>query len=122
VHEFKPDFREDAIFRYPDIVEEVTKTNGTIKSLAAVLKSPTIAGTIAVSSTTPIATMVKVFENTTYIFAVAMHNSPSRVRITVGDSRDTNARVIGEARSVSIVQGSFEDQFEGYGVHLYQIP
>jgi hypothetical protein len=122
VHEFKPNFREDAVFRYPDIVEELTKTNRTIKSLAAVLKSPSMTGTVAVSSTTPIATMVKVFENTTYIFAVAMQNSPSTVRITVGDGHDINARVIGEARSVSIVQGSFEDQFEGYGVHLYQIP
>jgi hypothetical protein len=121
VHEFKPNFREDAIFRYPDIVEEVTKTNRLIKSLAAVLKRPTISGTIAINSTTPIATMVKVFENTTYLFAVAMQNSPSTVRITVGDGHDTDALVMGENRSVSIAQGSFEDQFEGYGVHLYQI-
>jgi hypothetical protein len=121
VHEFRPTFREDAIFRYPDIVEEVTKTNRLIKSLAAVLKRPTISGTIAINSTTPIATMVKVFENATYIFAVAMQNSPSTVRITVGDGHDTNALVLGENRSVSIAQGSFEDQFEGYGVHLYQI-
>src|SRR6185312_11599444 len=27
VHEFEPHFREDAIFRYPDIVEELTRTN-----------------------------------------------------------------------------------------------
>jgi hypothetical protein len=122
VHEFKPNFREDAIFRYPDIVEEVTRTNRLIKSLAAVLKSPSISGTIAVSSTTPIATMVKVFENTIYIFAVAMQNSPSTVRITVGDGHDTNARVLGEARSLTVTDGVLEDSFEGYSVHLYQIP
>ena len=29
--------------------------------------------------------MVKVYENTTYIFAVAMQNSPSTVRITIDD-------------------------------------
>jgi hypothetical protein len=121
VHEFKPKFREDAIFRYPDIVEEVTKTNQLIKSLAPVLNSPSISGIIAVSSTVPIATMLKVHENTTYIFAVAMQNSPSTVRIKVGDGHETTALVLGEARSVSIAQGSFEDQFEGYGVHLYQI-
>jgi hypothetical protein len=122
VHEFKPNFREDAIFRYTDIVEEVTKTNRLIKSLAPVLKSPSISGTITVRSTTPIATMVKVFEGTTYVFAVAMRDFPSTVRITVGDNHDMNARVIGEGRSLSIAQGSFEDQFQGYGVHLYQIP
>lgn len=122
VHEFKPDFREDAIFRYPDIVEEVTKTNQMIKSLAPVLKGPSIHGTISVSATTPIATMVKVFENTTYVFAVAMQNSPVTARVTVRDGQDTRARVLGEDRSVTITHGAFEDQFEGYGVHLYQIP
>jgi hypothetical protein len=122
VHEFKPDFREDAIFRYPDIVEEVTKTSRLIKSLAPVLKGSSIYGTISVSSTTPIATMVKVFENATYIFAVAMQNSPSMARITVRDGQDTSARVLGEDRSVTITHGVFEDQFEGYGVHLYQVP
>ena len=122
VHEFKPNFREDAIFRYPEIVAEVTRTNRLIKSLAPVLNSPSISGTIAVSSTSPIAILVKVFENTTYIFAVAMQNSPSTVRITVGDGHDNNAVVLDEARNVTIKQGVFEDQFEGYGVHLYQIP
>ena len=122
VHEFEPKFREDAIFRYPDIVEEVTTTNQMIKSLAPVLKSPSIHGTISVSATTPIATIVKVFENTTYVFAVAMQNSPTTVRFTVRDEQDSRARVLGEDRSVTITHGVFEDQFQGYGVHLYQIP
>jgi hypothetical protein len=122
VHEFEPKFREDAIFRYPDIVEEVTTTNQMIKSLAPVLKSPSIHGTVSVSATTPIATIVKVFENTTYVFAVAMQNSPTTARFTVRNEQDSRARVLGEDRSVTITQGVFEDQFQGYGVHLYQIP
>jgi hypothetical protein len=122
VHEFEPNFREDAIFRYPDIVEEVTTTNQMIKSLAPVLKSPSIHSTVSVSATTPIATMVKVFENTTYVFAVAMQNSPATARITVRDGQGTRVRVLGENRSVALTHGVFEDQFEGYGVHLYQIP
>jgi len=121
VPEFKPHFIEDAIFRYPDIVEEIAKTNQLIKSLAPVLKSPTISGSIAVSSTVPIATMVKVYENTTYIFAVAMQNSPSTVRIKVGDGHETTALLLGEARTLPVSQGTFEDHFEGYGVHLYQM-
>ena len=66
--------------------------------------------------------MVKVYQDTTYIFAVAMLDSPSVVRITIDDVDYTSARVIGENRSVTILQGTFEDQFPGYGVHLYQIP
>ncbi|MCP3388890.1 hypothetical protein NLM27_08900 [Bradyrhizobium sp. CCGB12] len=122
VHEFKPTFREDAIFRYPDIVDEVTRTNQLIKSLSPALRSPSVSGAISVSSQVPIATMVKVYKDTTYIFAVAMQNAPTTARITVNDVHQSSARVIGEARNISISQGSFEDQFQGYGVHLYQIP
>ncbi len=122
VHEFKPSFREDAIFRYPDIVSEVTNTNRLIKSLAPVLKSPTISGIIEVNSTAPIAAMVKRFESTTYIFAVAMQNSPSTAQIHLADARQSHGvRVIGENRTLPIVAGYFEDKFEGYGVHLYQL-
>lgn len=122
VHEFKPMFREDAIFRYPDIVREVMETNGMIKRLSPVLKSPSIFGTISVRSPVPIATMVKVHGDTTYIFAVAMENSPSTAQFAVNDIHQTSAHVIGEGRSVSIASGAFEDHFDGYAVHLYQIP
>jgi hypothetical protein len=122
VHEFEPTFHDDAIFRYPDILEEVTRTNERIKSLAPALKSPSVSGKVSVNSRIPIATMVKVYQDTTYIFAVAMLDSPSVVRITIDDVDHTSARVIGENRSVTILQGTFEDQFPGYGVHLYQIP
>jgi hypothetical protein len=122
VHEFEPNFREDAIFRHPDVVEEVTNTDRLIKSLAPVLKSPSISGKIEITSTTPIATMVKVFEGSTYIFAVAMQNSPSTAQIKLAGSQTARARVIGESRSLPVADGSFEDHFDGYGVHLYRIP
>jgi len=122
VNEFKPDSRADAIFRHPDIVDQVTKTDRTIQSLAPVLKSPSINGAISLSSATPIATMVKVFNNATYVFAVAMRNAPATARITVRGAQDTRAQVLGEDRSVTVTNGVFEDEFEGYGVHLYQIP
>jgi glycosyl hydrolase family 42 (putative beta-galactosidase) len=122
VHEFTPTFREDAIFRYPDVVEEVTSTNQLIKSLSPVFKTPSLSGIVSVSSQVPIAIMVKAYQGTLYIFAVAMQNSPSTVRVTVDGDHHTSARVIGESRSLPITQRTFEDRFEGYGVHLYQIP
>jgi hypothetical protein len=33
----------------------------------------------------------------------------------------TTAEVIGESRSVPIANAAFEDDFDGYGVHLYKI-
>jgi hypothetical protein len=121
VHEFRPQFREDAIFRYADIVNEVTRTNHLIKSLAPVLNSPSLNGAIRISSKTPIATMEKVYENKLYIFAVAMQNYPSTVKIMADDLHDATASVIGEDRSLTVSQGILEDKFEGYGVHLYEI-
>ena len=121
VHEFRPKIREDAIFRYPDILDEVTRTNHLIKSLAPVLNSPSLNGTIRISSKTPIATMEKVYENKLYIFAVAMQNYPSTVKIMADDLHDATASVIGEDRSLTVSQGILEDNFEGYGVHLYEI-
>ena len=121
VHEFRPQFREDAIFRYADIVNEVTRTNHLIKSLAPVLNSPSLNGTIRISSKTPIASMEKVYENKLYIFAVAMQNYPSMVKIMADDLHDATASVIGEDRSLTVSQGILEDKFEGYGVHLYEI-
>src|SRR6267142_5260491 len=40
----------------------------------------------------------------------SLDGTPSTVRITVGDGHDTNARVLGEDRSVTITHGVFEDQ------------
>lgn len=122
VHEFEPNFREDAIFRYPDIVEVVAKANQLIRSLAPVLKTESVYGKIVVNSRSPIATMVKIYEGATYIFAVSMRNTPSVVRVAISGVGYGSARVIGENRSVAIAQGTLEDQFEGYGVHLYQVP
>jgi hypothetical protein len=51
-----------------------------------------------------------------------MENSPSTARFVVDGLGKTQARVIGEQRSVTITKDEFEDAFDGYGVHVYQIP
>jgi hypothetical protein len=122
VHEFLPTFREDAIFRHPDVVNQVTEENERIKSLASVLNSPSLSGTIIVQSSVPIATMAKRYENTLYVFAVAMTNSPSQPRFTLEGLDGIKAFVVGEKRDVAITRGVFEDAFPGYGVHIYEIP
>lgn len=122
VHEFLPIFREDAIFRHPDVVEEVDKENKLIKSLANVLNSPNLYGTVTVQSSVPIGTVAKRYNNTLYIFAVAMTNFASQPRFTLQGLNGTEALVVGEKRNVTIAGGVFEDRFAGYGVHIYKIP
>jgi hypothetical protein len=121
VHEWTGGFREDGIFRYPDIVAAVTKTNAAITTLAAVLNGPTIPGLVAVASSVPIATMAKRQGDALYVFAVAMQREKSTPWFAIRGLRDGKATVIDEDRTVDIKGGILEDSFAGYGVHLYKI-
>jgi hypothetical protein len=122
VHEFEPRFREDAIFRYPKTVEEVTKINQLITELSPVLRTANVTGKLRVSSTVPIAVMVKSYEGALYVFAVAMQKEICQARFSIEGFADGQADVVNETRSIKIVSGLFEDSFAGYDVHIYQIP
>ena len=122
VHEFSPSFREDAIFRYPEVVNQVAKENELIKSLAGVLNSPSLSETIGVQSSAPIDVLAKQVGNTLYVFAVAMTDSASQPRFALRGLDGTEALVVGEERHIAITQGVFKDAFGGYGVHIYEIP
>ncbi len=121
VHEWTGGFREDGIFRYPDIVAAVAKTNASITALAAVLNGPTIPSLVAVASEVPIATMAKRQGDALYVFAVAMRGDPSTPWFALRGLRDGRAIVIDEDRAVDVKGGILEDSFAGYGVHLYKI-
>jgi len=63
--------------------------------------------------------MTKFYENSTYVFAVAMRNEPTNGTFKVHSGEDVE--VIGENRKLKISNEQFEDQFGGYDVHLYKI-
>ena len=122
VHEFAPILHEDAIFRHPEVVNEIAEENKVIKSLATVLNGPDLGGVVTVQSSVPIATMTKRYQNAVYVFAVAMTNAASQARFTLKRVNGTSALVVGERRDVTIARGAFDDSFDGYGVHIYEIP
>ena len=122
VHEFAPTFREDGIFRHPDAVAAVARVDQEIRSLAPVLNSPP--GTVqadASGSTGPVATMLKVYEGETYLFAVSESPVPSEARIRIPGIRDADAVVLGEDRTVHLSDGVLEEPFGPYDVHLYRL-
>jgi hypothetical protein len=121
VHEWANGFREDGIFRHPDIVREVTEVDRTIASLASILNRPDLAGKVTVSSAVPIAVMVKQSRDALYLFCVAMGNEPSTAKFAVQGLAAAEAEVINEGRAVKISGGVLEDDFNGYDVHLYRI-
>ncbi|HWY61123.1 MAG TPA: hypothetical protein VNW15_04410 [Rhizomicrobium sp.] len=120
VHEWTGGFREDGIFRHPEIVDAVTRINQTIKALAPVLKSPN--APIRLSVTSPaISTMIKMRGNILYIFAVSLQGTGVQASFTLPDVKAPVASVAGENRSIALVNGKFLDTFSGYGVHRYEI-
>lgn len=120
-HEWKPAFREDAIFRHPDIVAEARRIDARISDLAPVLNNPLAVDAVITSSPAPIATMLKSDGHALYLFAVAMDDQPATVAFTVPGIRDAEAVVLDENRQIPMHDGILRDFFSGYRVHLYEI-
>jgi hypothetical protein len=127
VHQFDADgpklIREDGIFNFAALANAVASINARIAALAPVLNSPTITGGVSVVNpgTTPISTMVKRYNGSTYVFAVAMLNNAGTATFTLPDIHTGTVEVLDESRGLSLSGGVFEDDFTGYGVHLYQV-
>lgn len=121
VHEWAGGFREDAIFRHPDVVAEAARIDRRIVALAPVLNSPSLVGKVAVASASPIAVMAKAHAGALYLFAVAMRDRPTEPTFAIRGVGEAEAVVIGEGRRVKLENGAFRDRFAGYGVHLYRI-
>ena len=121
VHEWEPSFREDGIFRYPNVVQGVREINAQVASLAPVLNSPTVEEGADVEAAVPIARMVKEYDGSTYLFAVAMRNQAAPATFTLPAMQGGQVEVIGEDRMLAFSDGRFQDNFSGYGVHLYKI-
>lgn len=129
VHQFKPSFNEHALLDDPEMLRAVTAINRQIHDLAPVLNSPSVEGAATVHSSNskvPIDVMVKRHGGTTYVFAVAMRNAPTRGTFQIkGLGKASEAKVLGEGgsapRQIKVDGGRFEDDFEAFGVHLYAI-
>jgi hypothetical protein len=105
------------------LVSAVTSINAQITALAPVLNNPNIANGVSVSSpgTTPISAMLKQYNGSTYVFAVAMLNNAGTATFTLPNIQTGSVRVLGESRQLTVSGGVFQDTFAGYGVHLYQM-
>jgi len=125
VHVFEPAFNEDGLLDDPEMLETVTTVNNRIHELAPVINSPNVTeGITAVSNDTniPVAVMVKRYGGSTYLFAAAMRDGATDGTFTFNWlSGNNTAEVIGEDRTVTVLDGSFTDGFDPYDVHLYRI-
>jgi hypothetical protein len=125
VHEWQPKFNEAALLSDGEMLKTVTRINKQIQELAPVLNSATVEDVATVRSNNEqvaIATMIKQHGDSTYIFAVAMTEGKTRGSFTVkGLSREKNVEVLGENRRIEVRNGTFEDDFGVWDVHLYRL-
>jgi hypothetical protein len=125
VHQFEPDFVEASLLEDEDLRPAVTAINQQIHGLAAVINSPTVTDGATVESSAeivPVRFAVKKHGDATYLFAVSMFHEETTARFHVaGLPPKAAAEVLGEDRALDVTDGSFEDHFAGYDVHLYRI-
>jgi hypothetical protein len=117
-------FIEDACLVDATMAANLKAIDAQIAQLAPVLNSPWISNGVQVGSTNPavpIDTMVKRYGGATYVFAIGGRAGSTTATFTV-QGVGTTAQVVGEGRSISMVNGRFSDSFTAdYQVHIYQV-
>jgi len=124
-HQFKPTFIEAGMLADDEMSKAIAAINRQIQQLAPVLNSPTLhdqASATSSESAVPIDILVKRPGADTYLFALAMRDAATRGAFAVkGLKGKGTAQVLGEDRTLDVVDGRWEDSFKGYEVHLYRI-
>jgi hypothetical protein len=125
VHIFEPELVEAGLLADPAQAAAVRDINAQITALAPVLNTPPLLGIARVLSSdprVPIDWVVKRHGGATYLFAVGMRDGEARATIALPGRASSTAEVLGEGRTIPIVDGTFQDGFAPYAVHLYRIP
>jgi hypothetical protein len=125
VHQFQPAFKEAALLDDAEMMSAVTKINGEIRELAPVLNSPSLPEAVRVTASDAkgdIGAMLKRRGGRTFLFAVNLRNAPSKASFVLpGAGDEKRLSVHGEGREIALRDGKFEDAFEPYGVHRYEL-
>ncbi len=120
------DFDYRAILRpeNADRLAGFTQINHQVQSLAPVIHSPDqnhLAVMQSLEGDSPVDFAVKIYEGATYIFSVSMRQPQTIKQFQVKSIPDSSVEVLGEDRTLSLVNGTFSDTFTGYEAHLYKI-
>ncbi|MBM3492813.1 MAG: hypothetical protein FJX72_00610 [Armatimonadetes bacterium] len=127
VHEFKPKFNEWALLDDPEMLKAVTELNAEITRLAPAINAPDEKVGVAIvggakADRPPVAAVAKRLGRDSYVFAVGMRNSETRVAFALPRARPgSTVEVIGENRTIPVADGRFEDTFGPYAVRLYRL-
>ena len=120
LHEWKPTFRDDAMFRYPEIVREVATINAMVARLAPGINAGKPVD-VRVEATTRIATLAREHGGALYVVVANMERKETEARLLVNGIEAGPVVALGEDRLVVAAGGALADHFEPFGVHVYRI-
>jgi hypothetical protein len=124
VHVFEPVFNETGLLAHAANRDAVAAINEQLRALAPVLNAAPLGGAATVVSSdprVPIDFVVKRQGGATYLFAVAMREGTVEADVAVAGVTTGTAEVLGEKRTIPLVDGKFRDGFGAFDVHLYKI-
>jgi hypothetical protein len=105
---------------YAAVRAVVKSTNQLIRQLAPVLNAP-FADSLATAGPS-VRIMAKSHDNKYYVFAGSKENVASTSTFSLVDVGSGTATVIGENRTIPILNGRFSDSFaDGNAIHIYRI-
>jgi hypothetical protein len=122
VHQFKPVFREAALFDDAEMLKAVTALNQQVASLAPVFNAPVVAVTVkSESGNVPVDAIARINNGTNYIIAAAMRGEAATAEFSLPVKKDgIEVNVIGENRTLNTdTAGVFKDDFAPWAVHIY---
>ena len=124
-HRFSPTFSETDCLDDATTAAGIADINAQVTELAPVLNTQSVGngvGVVSSDASQPVDVMLKRADGASYLFAVQMRGGSTTATFTLRDfSARATAEVLGEERSIDVIEGMFEDDFTSYGVHLYRI-
>ena len=126
MHQFNPSFDEHALLDDDAMKSAVAAINQQIIELAPVLneKPVTNGGSVMTADPdAPVAMLLKRHAGATYVFAVAMRGSATHATFSglTHIAAGATLTVLGENRTLPLDNGGFADDFDAWGVHLYEL-
>lgn len=110
---------------YAANLQAVTSVNAEIEAYATILNTQTVSNGATVNTgnkANPVDIMVKRVAGFTYIFAVSMRPGTPTATFSLRDlAGNSSVEVVGENRTITAVNGVFQDAFTNYGVHIYKV-
>jgi hypothetical protein len=103
-----------------DVAPALQDAMGQTNRLLAAVKPGLLGTTVASAADSPAVKVVaRVGGGRTYVFSINTLATPNKAQISVPQLRDGPAQVLGEARTVAVLNHSLVDNYAGLRVHVY---